>query len=91
MPKLDVDKKRIQIRIRKIKGQVEALEKALEAGKDCQMLLQQIASFRGAANGLMNDILETHLRDELRELLPSSEQQSSKVDELAVLINTYLK
>lgn len=91
MPKLDVDKKRIQIRIRKIKGQVEALEKALEAGKDCQTLLQQIASFRGAANGLMNDILETHLRDELRELLPSSEQPSSKVDELAVLINTYLK
>lgn len=91
MPKLDADKKRILTRVRKIKGQVEALEKALESGKECQLLLQQIASFRGAANGLMNDILETHLRDELREILPAGESQSAKVDELAGLIHSYLK
>ncbi|AKJ42336.1 metal-sensing transcriptional repressor [Pragia fontium] len=91
MPNQAIDKKRILTRIRKIKGQVDALEKALESGQECQLLLQQIASFRGAANGLMNDILQTHLRDELRELLPPGDPQLSKVDELAGLINSYLK
>src|SRR5205807_1734182 len=38
-------------RVRRIRGQVEALERALEAEKGCAEIMQQIAAFRGAANG----------------------------------------
>lgn len=53
MPHSPEDKKRALSRVRRIRGQVEALERALESGEPCMTILQQIASIRGAANGLM--------------------------------------
>ncbi len=38
---------------------------ALESGEPCMTILQQIASIRGAANGLMGEMVEIHLQDEL--------------------------
>jgi len=43
--------------------QEEALERAIEAGTDCAALLQQIVAIRGAANGLMAEVMESHLRE----------------------------
>lgn len=63
MPHSPEDKKRAIARLRRIKGQAEALERAVEAGTDCSALLQQIAALRGAANGLMAEVLESHLRE----------------------------
>ena len=51
------------MRLRRIKGQVEALERAVEAGTDCSALLQQIAALRGATNGLMAEVLDSHVRE----------------------------
>ena len=50
MPHSPEDKKRALSRVRRIRGQVEALERALESGEPCMTILQQIASIRGAAN-----------------------------------------
>ena len=52
MPHSPEDKKRILTRVRRIRGQAEALERALEAGEPCLHILQQIAAVRGAANSL---------------------------------------
>ncbi len=54
---------RALMRLRRIKGQAEALERAVEAGTECAALLQQIAALRGAANGLMAEVLESHFRE----------------------------
>ena len=63
MPHSLEDKKRALSRVRRIKGQVEALERALESGDSCLTILQQIASIRGASNGLMGEmaVSYTHL------------------------------
>lgn len=58
-------KKELLTRIRRIKGQAEALEKALDAETSCIAILQQIAAIRGAVNGLMVEVLEDHIRDHL--------------------------
>lgn len=63
MPHSPDEKKRAVARLRRIKGQAEALERAVAAGVDCSALLQQIAALRGAANGLMAEVLESHLRE----------------------------
>ena len=63
MPHTPEDKKRALTRLARIKGQAEALERAIEAGTECRDLLQQISALRGAAGGLMAEILEMHLRD----------------------------
>ena len=64
MPKSPEDKKRALTRVRKIKGQCEALERAIEAGADCAPILQQIAAVRGAVNGLMVEVMDSHIREE---------------------------
>ena len=51
MPHSPEDKKKALTRVRRIRGQAEALERALEAGADCAPVLQQLAAIRGAAEG----------------------------------------
>jgi DNA-binding FrmR family transcriptional regulator len=63
MPYSPEDKKRALTRLRRIRGQAEALERAIEAGTECSVLLQQIAALRGAAGGLMAEVLDSHLRE----------------------------
>ena len=63
MPHSPEDKKRALSRVRRIRGQVEALERALESGEPCMTILQQIASIRGAANGLMGEMVEQDKTD----------------------------
>ena len=63
MPHSVEDKKRILTRVRRIRGQVDALERALESGEPCLAILQQIAAVRGASNGLMGEMIEIHLNN----------------------------
>src|SRR5690606_41502028 len=64
LPHSPEEKKKVLARIRRIRGQCEGLERALEAGADCGPVLQQIAAIRGAVNGLMREERESELRDE---------------------------
>ena len=54
MPHSPADKKKALTRVRRIRGQLDALERALEDGADCAPVLQQLAAVRGAVNGLMS-------------------------------------
>ena len=58
-------KKPLLTRVRRLKGQVEGLERALDQETDCLSVLQQIAAVRGAVNGLMAEVLEGHIREHL--------------------------
>ncbi len=49
-------------RIRRIKGQVEAIERALQGDRNSEDILQLVASYRGALNGLMAGLIEGHVR-----------------------------
>ena len=44
-------------RTRRMRGQFEALERALEKDVPCSEALQLIAGIRGALNGLMAEVL----------------------------------
>jgi DNA-binding FrmR family transcriptional regulator len=55
------DSKKLLARVRRIGGQVAALEKALQDGADCAGLLVQIAAAKGAMHGLMMEVLAGHL------------------------------
>ena len=70
------EKTKLLARVRRIRGQVEAIERALEAEIGCADVLQVIASVRGAMNGLMAEVMEDHIRfhvvDPARAALRSS-------------------
>lgn len=94
MPHSPEDKKRAMTRLRRIKGQAEALERAVEAGSECAALLQQIAALRGATNGLMAEVLESHFRETFgnaREMIAKQADPDTQIDEIMRILRTYLK
>lgn len=84
-------KKQLLTRVRKIRGQANALETALEEEKDCVAILQQIAAIRGAVNGLMAEVMEGHIRDHLGDAELSAEQRQVEIDQISTLLRSYLK
>lgn len=89
MPHSPKEKARALARVRRIRGQVEALERALEAGSACAPVLQQMAAIRGALNGLMTQVLESHIREGIgQEDLPERQRQEL-LNELIELVRSY--
>lgn len=91
MPHTPVEKKRVLARVGRMRGQLEALERALQQGAECAAVLQQIAALRGAVNGLMGQVLESHLREELGQPAVSAKQRGQRVDDVVALVRSYLK
>ncbi|MFC3394370.1 metal/formaldehyde-sensitive transcriptional repressor [Brenneria rubrifaciens] len=84
-------KKKLLARVRRIKGQMESVEKALEEETACLNILQQIAAVRGAVNGLMTEVLEGHIREHLMDESHSSQERSDDLEEIVAVIRSYLK
>jgi len=84
-------KKQLLTRVRRIKGQAEALEKALEQDKECVAILQQIAAIRGAVNGLMAEVLEGHLREHLGAEDVTPQQRDEDLEQVIKVLRSYLK
>ncbi|HVS52387.1 MAG TPA: metal/formaldehyde-sensitive transcriptional repressor [Opitutaceae bacterium] len=86
------DKEKLLQRIRRIRGQVNAVEQALVEEQDCSSVLMTLAATRGAINSLMSKVLETHVRFHVlsQDGKPSS-KQAQAADELVDVIRTYLK
>lgn len=84
------DKEKLLVRVRKIKGQLGAIEKALEGEKECFEVLQQISASRGAMNALMNEVIEGHIKEHLGNHV-SPIQRDEEITKLITLLRTYLK
>ena len=85
------DNARLLARVRRMRGQVEALARLLHQQRDCNDVLQQIAAVRGAATSLMADVLEEHLKEHLSAQSNSTEQRARDLSELAHIVKRYLK
>jgi DNA-binding FrmR family transcriptional regulator len=86
------NKANLLARVRRIRGQVEALERALEAEKGCAEIMQQIAAFRGAANGLMTEVIEEHVRTHVASpSIMSNAERTRGADELVDVVRAYLR
>lgn len=86
-----LNKKPLLTRIRRIKGQTEALERALEEAEDCSAVLQQLAAVRGAVNGLMLEVLEGHVREHLGTSGATEAQRTADLDVVVAVLRSYVK
>lgn len=86
------NKKKLIDRIKRIRGQLNGLERALEEEKDCGEVLLTLAACRGAMNSLMAEILEGHVR---HHVLPQSGKRDPEsahaAEELIEVIKRYLR
>jgi DNA-binding FrmR family transcriptional regulator len=69
-------KTKLLARVRRIRGQVEALQRGLETEVGCADVLMLIASVRGAVNGLMVEVMEDHIRRHVVD--PASEPDRTR-------------
>ena len=91
MPHSAEEKKKVLARVRRIRGQCDALDRALESGADCGPVLQQIAALRGAAHGLMVEVLDAHIREHLGadDLTPA--QRAEEMEDVLTVVRSYLR
>ena len=86
------DKDKLLTRVRRIRGQVEALERALESEHECASILQLMAACRGALNGLMAEVMEGHIRFHvLSGHAGKNSRQAQAAEELIDIVRAYLK
>jgi DNA-binding FrmR family transcriptional regulator len=81
------EKTKLLNRVRRIRGQVEAIERALEAEVGCADVIQRITSCRGAISGLLAEVLEDHITEHFTRT-PANAEASRQ---LLKVVHSYLK
>lgn len=86
------EKQKLLARVRRMKGQMEAIERALESEAGCERVLHLIAGVRGATAGLMAEVVEDHVRTHLvdPEKHPGA-LDTEAAEQLLEVVRTYLK
>jgi DNA-binding FrmR family transcriptional regulator len=79
-------------RVRRIRGQIVAIERALEQEIGCADVLHLITAARGAFNGLIGEVIEDHIRIRLIEPMPQpTGGAANAAEELIDVLKSYLK
>jgi DNA-binding FrmR family transcriptional regulator len=91
MSHLEKEKQKLVARIKRIRGQVDSIERSLTTGDNCADILMLLANVRGGINSLMAEVLEDHIR--LHMMNPEKGQYPSQeiAEDLIDLVRAYLK
>ena len=85
------NKKKLIARVRRIRGQLEAVERALEEELGCVEVLQTVTSARGALNGLVGELIEGHIRAHVIDEEAAAAPQRQAAEELIQIVRSYVK
>lgn len=91
MPHLSKQSDALLKRVRRIAGQVAAIERALETGEECGKTLHLAAAARGALNGLLDEIIEAHLREHVAAPGLKDAERKTGAQEIIEAIRRYAK
>ena len=86
------DQKHLLARVRRIRGQVDGIERALTTQTGCEQVMHLIAGARGAMAGLMAEVVEDHVRSHLvdEDKHPGALRREA-AEQLLDVVRTYLK
>jgi DNA-binding FrmR family transcriptional regulator len=90
-PHVDKEKQKLVARIKRIRGQVDSIERSLTTGDDCADVLMLLANVRGGINSLMAEVLEDHIRLHLLASEKSLAPPHELAEDLIDLVRAYLK
>jgi DNA-binding FrmR family transcriptional regulator len=91
MAATDKEKQKLIARIKRIRGQVDSIERSLTTGDDCADVLMLLANVRGGVNSLMAEVLEDHIRLHLLTSEKGSAPPHELAEDLIDLVRAYLK
>jgi DNA-binding FrmR family transcriptional regulator len=92
MSHVAAEKAKLLNRVRRLRGQIEAIERAVEADDECADVLQQATSCRGALDGFIAEVIEDHIREHMVD--PSEGRETPQIraaEELIEIVHQYLK
>jgi len=85
------EKQKLLARIRRVRGQLEAVERAVDTEAECAAVLQQITACRGALDGLVAEVVEHHIRKHVVDpSIPSSDPRFQAAEQLVEIVHSYL-
>ena len=84
------EKQKLLNRVRRLKGQIEALERALDAEESCIAVMQLLTAARGAINGMMAEVVQDHIQMHMIGSKPGREEMKA-ADELSEVLRSYIK
>ena len=86
------EKKKLLARVGRLRGEVEAIERALSEEAGCERIMHLIAGVRSGATGLMAEVVEDPIRTHLvyPEKNPGA-LNADAADQLIEVVHTYLK
>jgi DNA-binding FrmR family transcriptional regulator len=86
------EKKKLLNRVRRIRGQVEAIERTLDQEAECSEVLHNISACRGAMDSLMAEVIEGHIRFHVLDPKATpTDEQAQAADDLIQALRAYLK
>lgn len=85
------DQQKLLNRVRRIRGQLDAVERALEEKAGCAAVLQQAAACRGALDGLIAEVVEGHIREHVMDPdAPAKDARAKAAEELVEIVHSFL-
>ena len=91
IPVTSREKQKLLFRIKRLRGQFAAVERALTSGDECADILMLLAAIRGGVNGLMAEILEDHIRLHITHPERGPDSPEELTEDLISLVRAYLK
>jgi DNA-binding FrmR family transcriptional regulator len=91
MPHVHTEKAKLLNRLRRIRGQLEAIERAVDQDSECARVLQQATACRGAMDGFIAEVIEDHIREHMVD--PAASKDDPRVqaaEELVAIVHSYL-
>ncbi len=90
-PQISKQKQKLLSRIKRLGGQIDAVQRSVTEGDECADVLMLLAAIRGGVNSLMAEILEDHVRLHITHPDRSSESPEELTEDLISLVRAYLK
>lgn len=78
-------------RVRRIGGQIGAVERALVDDRPCATVLHLVAAVRGAVNGLLDEVIAEHLEAHVARPGLTDDERHEGAEEILAAIRRYSK
>ena len=86
------EKQKLLNRVRRLRGQVDAIERALEAEDSCTQVMSLLTAARGAINGMMAEVVEDHIQMHMMAAnRKPSREETQAADELVEVLKSYIR
>lgn len=85
------EKQKLLNRLKRLRGQIEAIERAIEEDQECARVLQQATACRGALDGFIGEVIEDHIREHMVDPAASREDpRTQAAEDLIEIVHSYI-